>query len=72
MNQHPNHSSLRRFGVATALGSLLGAGGLFTLLGAGSAQAEGDIEPPDRSNRIRLGRPDRLARGPVWRRRADL
>lgn len=45
-HQHPNHSLLRRFGVATALGALLGAGGLFTLLGS-AAHAEGDIEPVD-------------------------
>jgi hypothetical protein len=48
MYQHhnPTNSPLRRFGVATALGALLGAGGLFTLLGS-TAHAEGDIEPRD-------------------------
>ena len=44
---------MRRFGVATALGALLGAGGLFTLLGAGSPvnalgyhQGDGQPQPP--------------------------
>ena len=52
-HQHPNQSVLRRFGVATALGALLGAGGLFTLLGAGSPvnalgyhQGDGQPQPP--------------------------
>ena len=40
--RHSNHS-LRRFGLATALGALLGTGGLFSLLES-AAHAEGDIE----------------------------
>ena len=49
MYQHLSNHSLRRFGVATGLSALLGAGGLFTLLGVGgAAHAEGgDIEPLD-------------------------
>jgi hypothetical protein len=46
MYQHRSNHSLRRFGVATSLGALLGAGGLFSLLD-GTAHAEGDIEPRD-------------------------
>jgi hypothetical protein len=46
MNQHhnPTNSTLRRFGVATALGALLGAGGLFTLSGTANAELPG---PPE-------------------------
>ena len=49
MYQHnnPTNSTLRRFGVATALGALLGAGGLFTLLGSAAHAEGGDIEPLD-------------------------
>jgi hypothetical protein len=46
MYQHRSNHSGRRFGVATALGALLGAGGLFSLL-EDAAHAEGDIEPRD-------------------------
>jgi hypothetical protein len=46
MYQHRFNHSLRRFGVATSLGALLGAGGLFSLLD-GTAHAEGDVEPRD-------------------------
>jgi hypothetical protein len=50
MNQHhnPTNSNLRRFGVATALGALLGAGVLFTL--GGTASAEYEPVPPDLDN----------------------
>jgi len=52
-NSRSNLSTVRRFGVATALGALLGAGGLFTLLGAGGpvnaldvAEGDGQPQPP--------------------------
>jgi hypothetical protein len=47
MYQHlnPTNSTLRRFGVATALGALLGAGVLFTL--SGTASADFEPVPPD-------------------------
>ena len=46
MYQRLSNHSLRRFGVATALGVLLGTGGLFSLLES-AVHAEGDIEPRD-------------------------
>ena len=53
VHSRSNHSTVRRFGVATALGALLGAGGLFTLLGAGGpvnaldvAEGDGQPQPP--------------------------
>jgi hypothetical protein len=65
MYQHlnPTNSTLRRFGVATALGALLGAGGLFTLTGTASADYE--PVPPDLEFEDLLPDDDPIFDGPI-------
>jgi hypothetical protein len=65
MNEHPNptNSTLRRFGVATALGALLGAGGLFTL--SGNANADFEPVPPPLDNLEDLLVDDPALDGPI-------
>ena len=73
MYQHhsPTNSPLRRFGVATALGALLGAGGLFTLLGSAAHAEGGDLEPLDQYPPELVGDPPNITipdddEGPIF------